>query len=70
MDTGKQYKVVTPDGLPFGYFLDNRLYEYRTSTCVGSLNEFGQLVGSDEVLGHMDGEQLLKSDGTLLNIKQ
>ncbi len=69
METGKQYKVFSPDGLPFGYFLDGRLYEYLTSTCVGYLNDSGQLVDEDEILGHMDGDQLLKSDGTLLNIE-
>lgn len=70
MEAGKQYKVINADGLPFGYFLDNRLYEYLTSTCVGTLNETGQLVHKDEVLGYLDGDQLLKSDGTLLNIEQ
>jgi hypothetical protein len=69
MDNGKQYKVVTPDGLPFGYFLDGRLYEYRTGTCVGILNESGQLVDQHEILGYMDRNQLIKSDGTLLNIQ-
>lgn len=69
MEAGKQYKVFSSDGLPFGYFLDGRLYEYLTSTCVGYLNESGQLVDEDEILGHMDGDQLLKSDGTLLNIE-
>lgn len=70
MDTARQYKVFTPDGSAYGYFLDDRLYEYLTSTCVGSLNESGQLVHEDELLGHMDGDQLLMSDGTLLNIEQ
>lgn len=69
MEPGKQYKVSSPDGFPFGYFLDGRLYEYRTSTCIGFLNEAGQLVDQDEILGYMDGDQLLKSDGTLLNIE-
>lgn len=41
MEAGKQYKVSSPDGFPFGYFLDGRLYEYRTSTCIGFLNEAG-----------------------------
>lgn len=70
MEPGKQYKVSTADGFPYGYFLDGRLYEYRTSTCIGFLNESGQLVDEHETLGYMDGEQLLKSDGTLLNIEQ
>jgi len=69
MEPGKQHKVFASDGLPFGYFLDNRLYEYRTSTCVGVLNESGQLVDEDGILGYMDGDQLLKNDGTLLNIE-
>jgi len=69
MDAGKQYKVFTSDGFPFGYFLDGRLYEYRTSTCVGVINEYGQLVDQDEILGYMEREQLIKSDGTLLNVE-
>lgn len=69
MEVGKQHKVFTSDGLPFGYFLDSRLYEYPTNTCIGILNESGQLVDEDEILGYMDGDQLLKSDGTLLNIQ-
>lgn len=70
METGRRYEVFTSDGLAYGYFLDDRLYEYLTSTCVGSLNDFGQLVHEEELLGHMDGEQLLMSDGTLLSIRQ
>lgn len=69
MEPGKQHKVFTSDGLPFGYFLDDRLYEYRTSTCVGFLNECGQLVDEHKILGFMDGDHLIKSDGTLLNIQ-
>jgi hypothetical protein len=36
---------------------------------VGHLNESGQLVDEDEAFGHIDGDQLLKSNVTLLNIE-
>lgn len=68
MESGKQHRVFTSDGWIFGYFLDGRLYEYRTSTCIGYLNESGQLVDESQILGHMDGDQLIKNDGTLLKI--
>lgn len=69
METGKQYQVNAAGGLPFGYFLDDRLYEYRTSTCIGYLNDEGQLVDEHEILGHRNGEQLLMCDGELLIIE-
>ena len=69
MEAGKQHKVFSSDGLPFGYFLDDRLYEYLTSTCIGYLNDSGQLVDEHKILGFMDGDQLLMSDGILLHIQ-
>jgi hypothetical protein len=69
VETGKQYRVFAPDGLPFGYFLDGRLYEYLTSTCIGFLNDSGQLIDENNVLGRMDGDQLTMNDGTRLTIQ-
>lgn len=69
MEAGKHYNVRTSDGASFGYFLDDHLYTCDTKTCIGILNPSGQLVNGHEILGLMDGDQLLKSDGTLLNIE-
>ncbi len=68
MESGKQYKVFAPDGIPYGYFLDGRLYEYRTSTCVGFLNDKSELVDNEQVLGHVDGDHFVKRDGVVLDI--
>lgn len=69
METGKQYKVYAPDGLPFGYLLDGRLYEYLTSTCVGILDDKDNLVDGDQLLGHREGAYLVRNDGTRLEIR-
>lgn len=70
MESGKQYKVYAPDGLEFGYFLDGRLYEYLTSTCIGVLNDKNELMDQDEYLGKLEGEKFIQSDGKMLQIKE
>lgn len=69
MERDKQYEVFGPDGIPLGYFLDNRLYEYRTSTCVGFLNDKGELIDEKEFLGHLENDVLIRRDGTRFTIQ-
>lgn len=70
MKKDKQYEAYNADNIAVGYFLDNRFYEYRTSTCIGFLNDRNELIDTDEKLGYLEHNILTMRDGTKLDIKE
>ena len=72
MESGKQYEVIGPDGAAMGFFLDGRLYEYLTSTCVGLMEKDGKVSDEEKILGQVEGNRYLAADGTTyeLQLKQ
>lgn len=69
MEPDKQYEVVDSENMPVGYFLDNRFYEYLTATCVGFLDNKGQLLEDNIVIGYVENDRFFKNDGTAYDIK-
>jgi hypothetical protein len=69
LDHSQRYEVYHPDGNSIGYFLDGRLYEYRTATCIGFLNDAGFLVDEDRPLGRLEGDRLTLEDGITYHLK-
>ncbi len=72
MDEHKQYEIIDSDGTARGFFLDNRLYEYLTSTCIGYLNEQGEVVDGETRLGKLNENTYIQEDGKTyrLQLKQ
>lgn len=68
MNSNKRLAVYTNDGVSVGYFLDGRLYEYATSTCVGFIDDSNRFISQSQIVGHLQGSRLIKNDGTTLNI--
>lgn len=70
MKTSERLDVYTVDGNSIGYFLDGRLYEYATSTCVGFVDEKNRFISQSKIVGYLEGSQLIKHDGTTFNLIQ
>jgi hypothetical protein len=68
MKTGERLDVYTTDGNSIGYFLDGRLYEYATSTCVGFVDEQNRFISQSQIVGRLKGSCLIKNDGTTLSL--
>lgn len=68
MKSSERLAVYTNDGDSIGYFLDGRLYEYATSTCVGFIDDGNRFISQSQIAGHLKGSRLIKNDGTTLNI--
>lgn len=69
MESGKQYEVIASDGNAMGFFLDGRLYEYLTSTCVGLMDKDGKVSDEEKCLGRVEGDQYVAMDGTTYQIQ-
>jgi hypothetical protein len=68
MKTGERLDVYTVDGNSIGYFLDGRLYEYATSTCVGFIDDQNRFISQSQIVGRLNGSRLIKNDGTTFNV--
>lgn len=68
MKSGERVDVRADDGEAVGYFLDGRLYEYATSTCVGFVDDQNRFISQSRIVGHLQGSRLVKNDGTTLNL--
>lgn len=68
MDANKQYEIIDSDGTAAGFFLDGRLYEYLTSTCIGYLDGNGNVIDGENKLGSLDGDTYRQSDGRVYRL--
>lgn len=65
-----RYEICGTDGVVTGYFLDGRLYDYRTSTCIGFLGTNSEVRDEHQLLGHIENDVFIKVDGTTFKIQQ
>ncbi len=68
-EADKQYEVVGPDGVAMGFFLDRRLYDYLTSTCVGFIDGNNQVLDGETRLGYLDGNKYVTADGVTYEVR-
>lgn len=73
MEQGKFYEIYTLDGIPFGYFHEDRMYMYGDSpelTTAGSVVLGGDLVHDDKKIGVVGDGWVRRNDGQKFQYKE
>lgn len=68
MKTYERLDVYTAEGNSIGYFLDGRLYEHATSTCIGFIDDQNHLISRSQIVGYVKESRIIRYDGTTFNL--